>query len=166
MSVTIDILASYRAPQRVIRHKLAQGVREDRALAYLMVACLLIWVSGLPALARLAQTDPSIPLEGRIAGALFAWATLVPLGAYVLAGVFHVAARVVGGQGSWYGARLALFWALLAATPLWLLHGLVAGLIGQGPAQQIVALAALAGFLYLWVNGCWAPERPLENERG
>jgi hypothetical protein len=38
--VSTDIVRTYRAPRRVVREKLANGEREDRALATLMAACL------------------------------------------------------------------------------------------------------------------------------
>ena len=73
-----------------------------------------------------------------------------PLMAYGLAGLSHLVARAFGGRGSWYSARLALFWTLLATTPAWLLHGLVAGFIGPGPALQAVGGLLLVAFLTIW----------------
>ncbi len=72
---------------------------------------------------------------------------------YALALLAHGLARLVGGQGSAYGARLALFWALLAASPLILLHGLVAGFIGPGPGLQGVGLIWCGVFLWFWLSG-------------
>ena len=159
MAITTDILHSYRHPRTVIRRKLAQGVREDRALAMLMAACGLNFVSQWPALARAAHFDPSRPLDARIGGALLATVFLLPLIAYAVAGLSHLAARALGGQGSHYGARLALFWSLLAIVPVLLLHGLVGGLIGSGPARTAVGLGVLAAFLYLWGNALIEAER-------
>ena len=116
--------------REVLRRKLAGGAREDRALATLFGACLLIFVAQWPGLSRAAHLEPEIPLDARLGGALMAWLFIAPLAAYVIAAVSHAVARLLGGRGSWFGARLALFWALLAASPLWLLNGLVAGLIG------------------------------------
>ncbi|MBC7180364.1 MAG: YIP1 family protein [Roseovarius sp.] len=47
----------------------------------------------------------------------------------------------------------ALFWAFLAASPLILLHGLVAGFVGPGPGLQAVGLLWLLVFLWFWVSG-------------
>ena len=59
-----------------------------------------------------------------------------------------------GGKGRWYGARLALFWALLASTRWLLLHGLVAGFIGPGPSLQFgVGLIWFAVFAWFWIAG-------------
>ncbi|MDP4031916.1 MAG: YIP1 family protein [Pseudorhodobacter sp.] len=152
MAVSSDILASYRHPRAVLRRKLDQGVREDRALAVLLAACVLNFVAQWPGLARAAHFDPTQPLEARIGGALLATVFLLPLIAYAVAAISHLLARVFGGSGSFYGARLALFWSMLAIAPLLLLHGLVRGFIGAGPAQVLMAVLVLVGFLYLWLN--------------
>ena len=132
MTVSTDMLATWRRPREILRAKLAQGQRDDRALATLMAACLLMFVAQWPGLSRAAHLDPSIPLDARIAGALMATIFLLPPIMYAIAAVSHLVARAFGGKGSFYGARLALFWALLCIAPLMLFHGLVAGFIGQG----------------------------------
>jgi hypothetical protein len=152
VAVTTDILALWRQPRRTFRAKLAEGVREDRAFAVLMGACLLSFVAQWPALARAAHLDPSVPLDARMAGALMGTLFLLPLLAYALAGASHLVARALGGGGTFYGARLALFWALLAAAPGALLYGLVAGLLGAGSSAVVTGLAVFAGFLWLWLT--------------
>ncbi len=153
MAVTTEILRSYRAPRDVLRRQLRGGVREDRALVYLYLACLIILASRLPALARQAFLDPAVPLEARIGGALLAWLFFMPLVFYALAAGSRLVAGMLGGQGSWYSARLALFWALLASSPLWLLLGLVDAFIATGPTRKVVgALCALA-LVVFWVAG-------------
>lgn len=159
MSVSSDIAATYRAPSRVFRRKLAGGNREDRALATLMGACLLIFVSQWPLLARQAYEDPAVPLDARLGGALMGWLVIMPLLAYAIASASHAIALLFGGAGSWFGARLALFWALLAASPVWLLYGLVAGMIGPGPAQNISGFVAFAVFVVFWSIGLREAER-------
>ena len=153
MSVSNDIARTYIRPAEVIRRRMGDEPREDRALAVLMSACLLIFVAQWPRLARDAHFDPSVALDARIGGALLAWVFIVPLALYGVAAVTHLAARVFGGRGTWFRARFALFWALLAASPLWLLHGLVAGLIGPGPGLSLVGLLALGAFLVFWGVG-------------
>lgn len=152
MSVTDDILRSYRAPREVLRRRIA-GAGEDRALALLMAACLVMFVAQWPYLARLAFEDRSVPLEARLAGALMGWLFIVPLAAYAVAAVTCVLARLAGSPITGFGARMALFWALLAASPLWLLNGLVAGLVGPGPALTMAASAAGLAFLVIWGAG-------------
>ncbi len=151
MTITRDIMQSWRSPRAVIRRKLDEGVREDRLLAVIFGACALIFVSQWPLLSRAAFEDPSVPLDARLGAALMGIVFLGPLIAYGLAALSHVVARLLGAKGTHSHARLALFWALLAATPLLLVNGLVAGFVGQGPVVVIVGLLVLAGFAYLWL---------------
>ena len=123
-----------------------------------MAACFLVFVAQWPYLARLAYEEPDIPLQMRLGGALMGWLFIVPLAAYVLAAITHAVARAFGGRASWYEARMALFWALLAASPLWLLNGLVAGFIGPGPALTAVGLVAMGAFVAFWGAGLWEVE--------
>ncbi|MDJ1008702.1 MAG: YIP1 family protein [Paracoccaceae bacterium] len=153
MSISNDIARMYLRPRQVVRARLAQGQREDRALAVLMGACGLIFVAQWPRLAREAHLDDTIGLQALMAGALMGWVFIMPLALYGLAALSHLVATAVGGQGTWFRARLALFWALLAASPLWLFHGLVAGFIGPGPALTFVGLLALGAFVVFWGIG-------------
>lgn len=152
MAVTLDILRGWGDPRGLIRAKLEQGVREDRALAVLMGACVLFFVAQWPRLSREAYLQPEVPLDARMGGALLGWVFIAPLMFYLLGAVAHLVARAFGGKGTWFSARLALFWALLVVSPVVLLNGLVAGFIGAGPAATVVGLLVLAGFFYLWVS--------------
>jgi hypothetical protein len=160
MAISRDIIASYRDPAPILRRRLGAGVREDRALAILMLACGLVFVAQWPRLAREAHLDPSVPLDARMGATLLAWLVIAPLLFYLVAAASHLALKPFGARGSWFAARLALFWALLAAAPLWLLAGLVAGFIGAGPALSLTGFAALAAFLWFWARGLWAVEFP------
>lgn len=151
MSIASDILQTWRHPRQVIRRRLGDGAREDRALAVVMGACLIIFIGQWPRLAREAHLDPTTPLDMRIGGALLAWLFIVPLALYLIAAFSHLLAKALGGQGSWYGARLALFWSLLAVAPLWLVNGFVAGLSGPGAAKTFSGVIALAAFLLVWI---------------
>ncbi len=159
MPVTTDITATYRGPGRVMRRLLSMGRREDRALAFLMVACVIVFVSQMPRLARIAHLTGQ-ELDMLLSGALFGWVFLAPLMLYLLAALSHLVARLFGGRGDWFGARLALFWALLASTPLVLLHGLVAGMIGPGPGLRAVGLLWLVIFGWFWFACLRQAERP------
>lgn len=159
MPVTADIVASYRGPARVMRRLLAMGRREERALAILMAGCVLVFIAQMPRLARQAHLTGE-DLNMLMGASLLAWLVIAPLAFYVLAALSQVLARVLGGRGDWYGARLALFWSLLASSPLMLLHGLVAALIGPGPAQGAVGAAWLGVFLWFWLSGLHQAQRP------
>lgn len=159
MPVTTDISATYRGPRRVMQRLLEMGQREDRALAFLMTACGIVFVAQLPRLAREAHLTGQ-ELNMLLGGTLLAWVVIAPLIFYLLAGLSHVIARLLGGQGDWYGARLALFWSLLSSTPLLLLHGLVAGFVGPGPALQGVGILWLGVFMWFWISSLLQAERP------
>ncbi len=157
-SVVLDVLASWRTPRRVVRELLERGVREDRVFGYLMAACLIIFVAQWPRLARetyLAGTA----LDQRIAYELVAWLIVWPLVFYGIAALSHLAARAAGGSGSLFGARLALFWALLASVPGGMLSGLVAGFIGPGVQLAISGMIWLGGFGVIWICGLLEVQR-------
>ncbi len=153
MPVTTDIAATWRGPGRVMRRHLARGESEPRALVFLMGACLLIFVAQWPRLAREAYIDDSIPLDARLAGALAGWVFFAPIFFYALAWIGHLLARLFGGQGSAYGSRLALFWALLASSPAMLLLGLTLGFVGAGPAAVLVSVIWAAALFWFWFGG-------------
>lgn len=157
MAITQDIVATYRGPGAVVRRLLGRGQREDRAIAILMAGCLVVFVSQWPVLARRAHLD-QVELNPLLGASLLAWLFIAPLALYALAALSHVIARMFGGKGSYYGARLALFWALLAASPFMLLNGLVAGFIGPGAALSLVGFVWFAVFLWVWLSGLRAAE--------
>ncbi len=151
MGVTLDIPRAWVAPRRVMARRLAGGVREDQALIYLMAGCFIVFVAQWPRLLIAARLDPGTPFQARISGALWAWLFIAPLAFYAISALSHLLARAVGGAGSWFGARMALFWALLAAAPMWLANGAVLALLGRGMIYQITGLLGLLGFLAIWL---------------
>ncbi len=159
MAVTQDIVATYRGPGAVMRRLLAAGEREDRALAILMAGCALVFIAQMPRLSRVAHLTGQ-ELNMLLGGALLGWLIIAPLLLYGLAALSHLLARIAGGRGSWFGARMALFWALLASAPVLLLHGLVAGFVGPGPALQGVGILWLVVFGWFWFSGLRQAERP------
>ncbi|WP_138464884.1 YIP1 family protein [Poseidonocella sp. HB161398] len=165
MSVTLDILSSYRCPGRVVRRLLAAPEHEGRALAYLMLGCALVFVAQLPRLAR-ETAEAGGAMAETASGELLFWMFFAPLGFYALAALARGLSRLFGGRPGWYGARVATFWALLAASPLWLFRGLAAGFSGQGTALDLVTLAALAGWIAIWILGMRAASRPAPGIAG
>ncbi|CUJ95068.1 Yip1 domain protein [Ruegeria denitrificans] len=158
MPVTSDIVATYRGPGRVVRRLLDLGQREDRALIFVMGFCVVAFIAQLPSLARRAHFE-GVELNALMGASLFGTVFILPLFFYLLAFVSYGAARLVGGRGTSYGARLALFWALLSSTPVLLLHGLVAGFIGSGPALTIVGAVWFIIFLWFWIAGLRQSQR-------
>jgi hypothetical protein len=158
MSATQAILRSYRAPREVALSN--QKADESLALTWLVIACLLFFVARLPGLARIAHlSGDETPFAPLALGTFFGTIFLAPVVFFIIAGVSHLIAKVLGGQGSYQDARIALFWALFAVTPLVLLQGLVKGMIGDGPALMVTSIAAFLGFLHIWLNGLIALEK-------
>lgn len=77
----------------------------------------------------------------------------MPLLMYVFAAMVWVISRVARARVTGSDIRLTLFWSLLATTPVMLLLGLVAGLIGPGIQLQIVAIIWLCVFAWFWISG-------------
>jgi len=152
MAITRNIRATYVGPGRVVSGMLAGGPREDRALAYLMAGCAIVFISQLPRLAREAHLTGG-DLNMMMGGALMAWVLIAPLVLYAIAGVSYVIAKLLRVRTTAFGTRLALFWALLAASPLMLLNGLVAGFVGPGIELQIVGFLWFAFFIWFWFAG-------------
>ncbi|MDF1801345.1 YIP1 family protein [Thalassovita sp.] len=163
MAVTRDIVATYRGPGRVVARLLDMGHREDRALAILMAGCAVVFIAQWPRLARQAHLEPEIELNMLLGASLLAWVMIAPLMLYALAFISHLMARLLRGHGTGYGARIALFWALLASSPLILLQGMVAGFIGPGPALSLVGFIWLVIFSWFWLSGLkqaeWGPKQ-------
>lgn len=157
MAVTTDIVRTWRGPRRVMRDLLAMGPREDRAIAYLMAACFLIFVAQWPRLVRVSQGFGTVPgqeevpeLTQLVAYEFLSWMMIWPLLFYALGALAHLLAKALGGRGTWYGARLALFWSLLASAPLALLHGLMVGF--GSTAADLVGAAWILGFAVIWLQ--------------
>ena len=158
MAVTSDIAAMYRRPRPVVARILGMGQREDRALVFLMLFCALGFVAQMPRLSREAYLD-DLELNMLLGGALLGWVFLAPLMFYAIAALSHLIAKLFGGKGNWHGARMALFWALLASAPVMLLHGLVAGFIGPGAGQTLIGVLWLAVLGWFWFTGLRLAER-------
>ena len=167
MSVTGELLRSYVRPRQVMR-ALMDGNRtsdrpEARGFIYLLVGLLIIFLSQIPDLTgtglaapelseQLTGEDGPAPLDARLAITLFVWLFVWPLILYLLGGLSHLVARLLGGQGQGVDARLALFWAVLAISPLFLLRGM--GSVSQSAELvSVVNYAIAAGFFWIWISG-------------
>lgn len=153
MSAVRDIVATYRGPRRVIRRILDAGINEPRALVILLAGCAVMFIAQWPRLSRLS-VESGEPLNPLLGGALIGLMFYLPLALYALALVSWGLLRIAGGSGTTsYGARIALFWALLASAPIMLLWGLTAGFVGPGPALSVVGVLWCAMFLWVWLSG-------------
>lgn len=142
------LLWTWRAPGRVM--KAQTGLRDAGLVIVLMLALLLFLLAQLPVHNRAAMLDASIPRNGRIAGAAIAVLTIVPVLAYLLAGLVSLFSF---GRIDGYASRVALFWSLFAISPAMLLGGVLEGFTGQSPALRIVQIATGLIFLWFWFTG-------------
>ena len=149
MAVTADIIETWRRPGVVAHRLMARGRSEPFVFSFLLTFLLLALAAAAPGLARQSVLAPEMPLLPRLYAAALGLLATIPLW-YLLAAIGHVVARLLGGKGSYYGGRLAMFWSLLAMAPAMLVQGLVQGLIGPGLAANLLGLAILAGFLAIW----------------
>lgn len=177
MPLVNDIVRSYRSPRSVFDGLLARGADDKTGLVFLMLAMGIGFVSQLPGVARRANTaDPELdaaiiaerddvrPIEGTevpeglidakfqlfLSGELTIWFLILPLTFYGLAMLGHLVMRLLGRKPNSVASRLALFWALLVATPIKLLHGLTLGFIGTGPALTLVGALWFGLLMWNW----------------
>lgn len=149
MGVVTDMALSYRAPRKGLRNRLGAGENEGSALVTLMLACGLIFVAQWPRLSRVAF-ETGQELQMLLGATLLGWLFIMPLVFYVLAAAIGMVMRLVGSAATGFETRMALFWGLLCAAPLWLLWGLTAGFVGPGAATSLVGLLALAALIWFW----------------
>ncbi len=158
MALTQDIMATYKGPARVQQRFLSQGRNEVRALLFLLIAGMLMFVASTPYQAREAQLNPDVPLLARLYWSAFLCVFILPIVVYLFAALVWVLARIGRRRITGFGIRFTLIWALLASTPVLLLLGLTAGLIGAGVQVQAILFVWLAVFGWFWVSGLLAAE--------
>lgn len=153
MPVTSDMARMYRKPRAVVRSLFDMGPREDRAIAWLMIGCFLVFISRLPALQRGAVQDGSNFQQDAIY-AFFALLMIAPLLFYIVAFGLYLLTRALRPAATPYGARLAVFWGWLAATPLALFYGLLVGFNGlEHPGTVAIGALWLIILLWFWISG-------------
>jgi len=151
MSVTRDILACYRRPREVFERRMVGD--EGLALTYVLVAGIMVFISLLPTWSRQSELQPELGNFPSLAYSGFIGAVFVaPLVFYMVSAVIWLVARVFI-KLSGLDIRLALFWSLLASSPLLLLRGLTEGIMGQGTELQLVGLIWGIAFLAFFSIG-------------
>ena len=158
MTVTTDIVQAWRRPKAVMRRHVQRPKSEPFAFSLLVAFLLLAFVSLWPLLSRQSLLQPEVPMLQRLVAAGLALLASIPFW-YLLAALSHWIAKALGGQGSYYTARLALYSALLAVTPGMLLQGLVAGMIGPGLQRDLVAALVALAFAWIWISMLREAER-------
>ena len=151
MALAQDILMAYIRPRETFRSKRAHpGMREGTALAYLILACMVMLAARLPDLPGLA--GPDRPLAGLLAASLVGFLILGPLLMYLVAGISHLVMRTAKGQGDGLSSRLALFWAVMVATPVVLAAAVLRySFPGNATLEQVTSALTLGVFLWQWI---------------
>lgn len=158
--IVAAIAAAYPDLRKSISEKLSEAPRDAELLMLALLVALGGFIAGLPtAFRQAAALGEDGALTGVLVGRLFAAVFVVPLFLLLLAGLAHLIAKIFGGRGSHYKARVALIWALVVALPLGLANGALGPVaIGAfpGPAGQAIAgilsTAATLGFLWIWAQ--------------
>jgi hypothetical protein len=158
MPLSTDMLRTWRCPRRVIRGLMEQGPREDRLILLAMIGCFLMFIAQLPVQARISFLSRQgrgehLELDMLIGTAFFGWMMIMPLVLYLVAGLSVAVMRLFRRRISGHDARLALFWAVLAAAPAALLMGLSNGLTGPGAGTTAAGVIWLGALALFWVQG-------------
>jgi len=152
MPLIQSITQSYRNPQLVFRQMWVAGVVESKSLALVMGASAAGFISALPELARRAHLE-SLDLQQLMGGALLGWIFMAPLMFYCLALVLYWILGLFLKTITAAQMRVIVFWSLVVAVPVLLLHGLVAGFIGPSVQKQIIGVVWIAVVLRTLVAG-------------
>jgi len=153
MPVSRDIVAMYRGPRKVVRGLADMGVREDRAIAWLMIGCFLAVLARLPGLQRQAVQTGS-DFQQDVIYTVFAMVMVAPLLFYGIAFILFLITKMLRPGITAFGARLAVFWGWLAAAPLALFYGLLAGFNGvEHPGTAAIGALWSVVLLWFWISG-------------
>lgn len=141
-----------------MRSHLARGRSEPWAFALLVSFMIVAFVAQWPGASRASFYDPDRPISAQMLAIGLGILAFIPVW-YLLAALSHWISKAMGGQGDHYGARLALFWALVTVSPLMLLLGLVKGMIGPGPGLSAITILTGVAFLSFWILNLIEAER-------
>ncbi len=156
-----DVAAAWRGGfDASIRDMAGRGIGESQLLVFAFAAAFIGFVTGLPGAARQAATlGVDAPMSAVIGGRLFAAIFVAPLLFYTLAALSGLATRAFARPVAWRDARLALFWALLVASPLLVVNGLATAFLPTGAALTGIQWITTVAFLWIW-SSCLAGVTP------
>ncbi len=152
MSTSAEIIRAYRGFEASMKRRLDEHPGEERLLIYLVIAILLFFVARIPNLLEVSaiQATDEVSSTAIFVTNLVSSFFFAPLLLYGVAALSHIIAKLFGGKGTSYGARLALFWALLVVSPL----SLVSTILQQSYAAEWFSTTLLLGmfllFTYVW----------------
>jgi hypothetical protein len=142
-----------------MRAELDRDPSEGRLLFYVMFAGLFRFVGAAMVLAYgpLALAMPEDVFRGQIAASFVAIFFLLSLLYYAVAATGGGLARAMGGTGSWYDSRAALFWAALIAAPAILASKLLALILAGMPGPVVGSVEMLGEVAFAWTTAhCFA----------
>ncbi len=152
MSLINEIINAYRGFATSMRKQLAQPLREEKLLIYVVLACFIGLVARVPGLMQVVEnnTDPDITITNIIGSSIATTMFYGPIMMYIIAALSHLAAKIFKGQATFAQARLALFWSALVVAPVFLVF------VGLRPVIPFMAFIALGnlitGILFVY---CW-----------
>lgn len=152
MSTSREILRAYRGFGASMRRQMESAPGEERLLVYVATACLIMFAARVPNLLELsaAQATPEVSANAVFITNLVGSFFFAPLLLYGIAALSHVFARSFSGQGTFFHARLALFWALLVVSPLALLSTILETAIPVEWLAQVLWLVKFLFFAFAW----------------
>ncbi|HUS54146.1 MAG TPA: hypothetical protein VMY41_09100 [Thermohalobaculum sp.] len=153
------VLGAWADPRGSMRTELDRAPSEGRLLFYIMFAGLFRFVGAAMALAYgpMALMIPDDQFRGRIAAAFVAIFFFLTILSYAVAATGGALARLMGGTGSWYDSRAALFWAALVAAPAVLGAKLLSLVLVGLPALIVGSVEMLGGVAFAWTTAyCFA----------
>jgi hypothetical protein len=153
------ILGAWADLRGSMRAELDRDPSEGRLLFYVMFAGLFHFVGAAMVLAYgpLALTMPEDVFRGQIAASFVAIFFLLSLLYYAVAATGGGLARAMGGTGSWYDSRAAMFWAALVAAPAILASKLLALILAGLPGAVVGSVEMLGEVAFAWATAhCFA----------
>ena len=152
MSATREIVKAYRGFGASMRRQIESSPGEERLLVYVVIACLIYFVARVPDLLSLSASQATEEVSSiavfitNLVGSFF----FAPLMLYGLAAMSHIIARAFKGSGSFFNARLALFWALLITAPIALITTIIQTAFPAEWLAQALWMAKFLLFAYVW----------------
>ncbi len=152
MTLIGDILGAYKSFPASMRRQLAMEPREEKLLLYVVLACFIGLIARMPGIIELANTSTNeeVTLLNAIGTNIVSTMFYGPIMLYIIAALSHIVSKIFKGQGSFRNTRLALFWAVLVISPLYLALVALRPLISAPDFQSMGNI--LAGFLFII---CW-----------
>ncbi len=142
-----DIFKACFDLKRSFKNQLSLCTSESKLLAYAFFISIILFLERLPGRVSHYNVDHSGEVLFSYVGIdLFASIYFVPIFVYFLASLAHVIAYPFKGRASFFEARLAFFWAIIVASPILLLNGLLQGFFSDFLVVKL--------FYYVKVFGC------------